>query len=43
MSRKSERRLLLGLKILAICGATVFTVKGIDSLYADAGNDIGWL
>lgn len=41
MSRKSKRKLLFGLKVLAICGAAVFTVKGIDSLYAVAGNDTG--
>lgn len=36
MSRKSKRRLLFGIKVLAICGAAVFTVKGIDNLFADA-------
>ena len=30
---------MFGIKVLAICGAAVFTVNGIDSLYADAGND----
>lgn len=38
MSRKSKRKLLFRLKILAICGAAVFTVKGIDDLFADAGD-----
>lgn len=39
MSRKSKRKLLFGLKILAICGAAVFTVKGIDNLYVGAWDD----
>lgn len=38
MSRKSKRKLLFGLKVLAICGAAVFTVKGINNLFADAGD-----
>ena len=41
MSRKSRRKLLFGIKVLAICGAAVFTVKGIDNLYADAGDSTG--
>lgn len=38
--RKSKNKLLFGLKVLVICGATLFTVKGIDPLYADTGNGI---
>lgn len=41
MSRKSRRKLLFGIKVLAICGAAVFTVKGIDNLFADAGGGTG--
>lgn len=41
MSRKSRRKLLFGIKVLEICGAAVFTVKGIDNLYADAGDSTG--
>lgn len=41
MSRKSRRKLLFGIKILAICGAAVFTVKGIDNLFASAGDSTG--
>lgn len=41
MSRKSRRKLLFGLKVLAICGAAVFTVKGIDNLFASAGGSTG--
>ena len=41
MSRKSKRKLLFGLKVLAICGAAVFTVKGIDNLLASAGGSTG--
>ena len=41
MSRKSRRKLLFGIKVLAVCGAAVFTVKGIDNLYADAGDSTG--
>lgn len=40
MSRKSEQRILFGLKVLAICGAAVFMVKGVGSVYAD-GSDAG--
>ena len=32
---------MFGLKLLAICGAAVFTVKGIDNLFADAGGSTG--
>ena len=32
---------MFGIKVLAICGAAVFTVKGIDNLYADAGDSTG--
>lgn len=32
---------MFGFKVLAICGAAVFTVKGIDGVYADAGNSTG--
>ena len=41
VSRKSRRKLLFGIKVLAICGAAVFTVKGIDNLFADAGGSTG--
>lgn len=39
MKRKKRAKLLFGLKVLAICGAAVFMVKGIGEFYADAGND----
>lgn len=42
MSGKSKRKLLFGLKVLAICGAAVSMVKGIDKLYADAKNEANW-
>ena len=32
---------MFGIKVLAVCGAAVFTVKGIDNLYADAGDSTG--
>lgn len=38
MSRKNKRKILFGLKVLAICGAAVFTVKDIDNLFAEARN-----
>ncbi len=40
MRRKKLAKLLLGLKILAICGVAVFQIKGIGDFYADAGNDV---
>lgn len=36
MSRKGKRKLLFGLKVLAICGAAVFMVKSVNDFYADA-------
>ena len=39
MRRKKLAKLLFGLKVLAICGAAVFMIKGIGKLYADAGSD----
>ena len=39
MRRKKLAKLLFGLKVLAICGAAVFMIKGIRKLYADAGSD----
>lgn len=41
VSRKSRRKLLFGIKVLAICGAAVFTVKGIHNLFASAGGSTG--
>ena len=41
MRRKKRAKLLFGLKVLAICGAAVFMVKGVGEFYADAGNDAG--
>lgn len=41
VSRKSRRKLLFGIKVLAICGAAVFTVKGIDNLFASARGSTG--
>ncbi len=38
MSRKSRRKILLGLMVLVICVAAIFTVKAY--LYADARNSI---
>lgn len=40
MSRKGKRKLLFGLKVLAICAAAVFTVKGVDKFYMQGGNGI---
>lgn len=40
MSKKGRQKLLLGLKILAICGAAVFTVKGVSNFYADAKKEV---
>lgn len=37
MSRKSKRKVLFGLKVLTICGAVAFTIKGIGNLYKDVG------
>ena len=37
--KKKLAKLLFGLKVLAICGAAVFMIKGIRKLYADAGSD----
>lgn len=39
MKRKKRAKLLFGLKVLAICGAAVFMIKGVGEFYADAGND----
>ena len=39
MRRKKLAKLLFGLKVLAICGAAVFMIKGVGKFYADAGND----
>ncbi|MCM1101638.1 MAG: cell wall hydrolase [Acetatifactor muris] len=39
MRRKKLAKLLFGLKILAICGAAVFMVKGVGEFYADAGKE----
>ena len=36
MKRKKLAKLLFGLKVLAICGAAVFTVIRIDNLFVDA-------
>ena len=41
MRRKKLARLLFGLKVLAICGATVFMIKGVGKFYAGARNDAG--
>lgn len=40
MNRKSKRKILFGLKVLAVCGAAVFMVKGVSDVYAD-GTGIG--
>lgn len=32
---------MFGIKVLAICGAAVFTVKGINNLFASAGGSTG--
>lgn len=40
MSKKGRQKLLLGLKILAICGAAVFTIKGVSNFYADAQKEV---
>lgn len=39
MRRKKRAKLLFGLKVLAICGAAVFMIKGVGEFYVDAGND----
>ena len=39
MRRKKLAKLLFWLKVLAICGAAVFMIKGVGKFYADAGND----
>lgn len=39
MRRKSKRNILFGLKILAICVAAVFMVKGVGELYSNARAD----
>ncbi len=39
MRRKKRAKLLFGLKVLAICGAAIFTIKGIGEFYADAGKE----
>lgn len=39
MRRKKRAKLLFGLKVLAICGAAVFMIKGVGEFYANAGND----
>jgi len=39
--RKKRAKLLFGLKVLAICGAAVFMIKGVGEIYADTGNDAG--
>ena len=39
MRRKKLAKLLIWLKVLAICGAAVFMIKGVGKFYADAGND----
>ena len=36
MSRKSKRKILFGLKVLAICGAAVFMVNGVSKIYSHA-------
>ncbi len=41
MRRKKRAKLLFGLKVLAICGAAIFTIKGIGEFYADAGKEEG--
>lgn len=38
MSRRSERKILFGLKVLVICGAAVFMVKGVGNVYAEEAN-----
>lgn len=40
MSRKSKQKILFGLKVLAICGAAVFMIKGVGSVCTDgSGNN----
>lgn len=41
MNRKSKRRILFGLKVVAICGAAVFMVKGVRETYTLAQNGTG--
>lgn len=41
MRRKERARLLFGLKVLTICGAAVFMVKGVGEFYADVRNGAG--
>ncbi len=36
--RKKRTKLLFGLKVLAICGAAVFMIKGVGEFYADVRN-----
>ena len=40
MSKKGRKKLLFGLKVLAICGAAVFTIKGVSNFYADAQKEV---
>lgn len=40
VSKKGRQKLLFGLKILAICGAAVFTIKGVSNFYADAQKEV---
>ncbi|WP_347224174.1 hypothetical protein, partial [Bacteroides congonensis] len=39
MSKKSRRKRLFGAKVLAISGAAVFMVGGVNNLYADIRSD----
>lgn len=41
MRRKKRAKLLFGLKVLAICGAAVFMIKGVGEFYASAESDSG--
>lgn len=40
VSKKGRKKLLFGLKVLAICGAAVFTIKGVSNFYADAQKEV---
>ena len=40
MSRKGKRKILFGLKVLAICGSAVFMVDGVSEIYANAQSGI---
>lgn len=40
MSKKGRKKLLFGLKVLTICGAAVFMIKGVSNFYADAQKEV---